>query len=108
MIEFLKVEQHFDIANLGLVLIPDFSVPEGGWKATSEPILVKKPNGEKVEAEAAFNLAHFNIRDPEVPVDRRWRVTVAIKERTKEDVPIGSRLFAEESFVQKLIKKQNA
>jgi hypothetical protein len=36
--ELLTVQEHFDITGRGLVLLPDFEVPDG-WKNRSEPVL---------------------------------------------------------------------
>jgi hypothetical protein len=38
-------------------------------------------------------MTHLNIPDPSVSIDKRWRLTVWLTDRTKEDVPVGSRIL---------------
>jgi len=76
-----------------LVIHPDFSVPPSGWRSRTESVTILKPNGEEFETIAELNLSHFNIRDSNSPLDRRWRVTVSLPNRTGEDVPIGSKIL---------------
>ena len=76
-----------------LVIHPDFSAPSSGWQSRTEAVTILKPNGQEFETTAQLNLSHFNIRDPEVPLDRRWRVTVSLPNRTREDVPVGSKIL---------------
>ena len=38
-------------------------------------------------------MSHFNIRDPNVSVDKWWRVVVSLPELKKVDVPIGSKIL---------------
>jgi hypothetical protein len=56
-------------------------------------LLVITPEGEKLRTVAQFNVTHFDIRDPEIPVERRWRVVISLPEVRNENVPIGSRLL---------------
>ena len=104
----LTVVDRFQIEHLGLVLAPDFSVPDGRWSEQSHQVIVEAPDGRRFETEARLGLSHFNIRDPEVSIDRRWRVTVTMPEARKEQVPIGSRVFADTSVVAALHPKTKA
>ena len=104
----LTVVDRFQIKHLGLVLAPDFSVPNGRWSEQSHSVIVEVPDGQRFEAKARFGLSHFNIRDPEVSMDRRWRVTVTMPEARKEQVPIGSRVFTESTVVAALHPKNKA
>jgi hypothetical protein len=52
-----------------------------------------KPNGEQFEADANFQVAHFNIRDPPVRLDRRWRVVNSFPSLAKDDLPAESRIL---------------
>jgi len=96
-IELLTVEDAFPLSNgrgmSMLIITPDFSVPKAGWKERMEAVTIVKPDGGEIEATATISLSHFNIRDPDVSIDRRWRVTILFANRTKEDVPAGSRIF---------------
>jgi hypothetical protein len=76
-----------------LILHPDFSVPQQGWTQRTEPVLVVKPDGQRIEATAQFNMTHFNISDASVSIDRRWRLTVSLTDRKKEEIPIGSKIL---------------
>jgi hypothetical protein len=91
-VELLTVENSFQISGLGVVIIPDFSVPDG-WQHRKESVTVATPDGEQFEAIAQFNIWHFNIPDPEVSDDRRWRVVVLLPDRTKDELPAGSRIM---------------
>jgi hypothetical protein len=91
-VELLTVEDSFQISGRGVVVIPDFSVPDG-WKNRTETITVARPDGRQFEATAQFSMSHFHIPDQQVSIDRRWRVVVLLPQRTKEEVPAGSRIM---------------
>jgi hypothetical protein len=105
--ELLTVQEHFDITGRGLVLLPDFEVPEG-WKNRSEAVLVVTPDGMEHECAARFELIHFNIRDPSVGANRRWRVSVSLPAATKAAVPIGSKLLCGSELKTALVGGRNA
>jgi hypothetical protein len=92
-VELLLVDDCFGIEGWGLVVRPDFSVPNGRWANRSETVKIETPDGGSFEAKADFNLSHINIADPAAPLDRRWRVIVALPGRTKKELPIGSRIW---------------
>ena len=71
--ELLTVKHVFELQGIGLTVAPDFSIPKAGWKNGNHRVCVVKPNGEQLEADANFHVWHFNIRDPSVPLDKRWR-----------------------------------
>ena len=91
--ELLTVESCFQIETVGLVVIPDFPVPNGKWKDFSETIEVVTSNGDHFELSARFYLTHFNISDPNAFADDRWRIVVLLPEGKKEEVQIGSKIF---------------
>lgn len=70
------VADRFQIDHLGLVLASDFSVPGGNWSDQTHAVTIETPDGDCFVAEAVFGLSHFNIRDPEASIDRRWRPRV--------------------------------
>src|SRR5215813_13254890 len=76
-----------------LILHPNFSVPAGGWKDRRESVLVVRPDGQQLEATARFDLTHLNIKSREALMDQRWRVTISIVDKSKEEVPIGSKIL---------------
>ncbi len=92
-VELLTVEECFQLSHVGLVVVPDFSVPCGRWKNFSETVVVIRPDGREFEANAQFNMSHFNIPDPDVSVDKRWRVLVSLPDGKKNEVPIGSKIL---------------
>lgn len=102
----LTVADRFQIDHLGLVLAPDFSVPGGNWSNQTHTLTIETPEGDRFDAESVFGLSHFNIRDPEVSIDRRWRVTVRLPQILKEQVPIGCKVFASPSLVD-ILGNQN-
>jgi hypothetical protein len=99
-VELLTVKDTFWLGRNGatmLILIPDFSIPPGweqhGWSQRQEPVVVLKPNGQQIEATAQINMTHLNIPDPSVSIDKRWRLTVWLTDRTKEEIPLGSKIL---------------
>ncbi|MCP5542117.1 MAG: hypothetical protein H7A53_11445 [Akkermansiaceae bacterium] len=103
----LVVKDLFQIQERGLVLSPDFSVPGRNWKSRTETVILEIPDGIRFEARAIFQLSHFNIRDPDVSIDRRWRVTVCLPDLKAEEVPVGTRLFAPFEVVAMLANQFN-
>jgi len=91
-VELLTVAEAFQLSGIGLTFMPDFPVPDQ-WKNRIEEITVVTPTGSRFEALAQFNMAHFNIRDSDVSVERRWRVVVTLPTITKDRVPSGSRIL---------------
>jgi|SRR6476661_3585614 hypothetical protein len=96
LVELLTVADRFQLSS-SLVLVPDFSVPKG-WKPRSETVVIVKPNGESREATACLAVTHFNIRDPAVSAERRWRLVMSLPTMTKDEVPIGSKIMAPQSL----------
>jgi len=114
-VELLTIEDTFWLSGNGLQLLilhPNFSVPKNWaqryWKNRKEPVSLVKPNGQKIEAAAQFDLSHFNIRGPKVDLDMTWRITVSLTDKTKEEVPIGSKLLVSEYVRDALCAKTAA
>lgn len=93
-IELLTVQEAFQLQGIGLAIVPDFSVPRAGWKDATYQVRVVKPNGQQIKADANFHVCHFNIPDPSVPLDKRWRVIVSFPSLTEDDLPAGSKIFS--------------
>jgi hypothetical protein len=91
-VELLTVEDRFQLSGVGLVLVPDFSVPDG-WRNIEETVQLCRPDGTMLEAVAQLNMTHFNIRDPKADLDKRWRIVVRLPAVEKGQVPVGSRLL---------------
>src|SRR5262245_60891245 len=90
LVELLTVAERFQLHD-GLVVVPDFSVPDG-WKNRSETVTIELPDRKPRAAKASLAVAHFRIPDPAASSDKCWRVVVSLPAMTKEDVPIGSKV----------------
>ena len=92
-LELLTVEDCFQSKRIGLVLVPDFALPSGPWKNFSDVVIVLRPDGFEFEETADFNLGRFNIHDPNVSIEERWRIVVSLPNGKKKDVPVGSKIL---------------
>ena len=90
-VELLTVEDCFLLEGRGLVIIPDFSVPNG-WTNRTETVAVTRPDGQQYEAAAEFSMSHFRLLDPRASIDKRWRVVVMLLNRKKDELPVGSKI----------------
>ncbi|MCG8095873.1 MAG: hypothetical protein JAZ17_20020 [Candidatus Thiodiazotropha endolucinida] len=74
----LTVRDHFQLSDIGLIVHPDFSVRDNKkWNDYySEARIVYKEGNESV-LEVHISTWHFNIRDPNVDIDKRWRVVLS-------------------------------
>ena len=100
LVELLTIDHTFWINGKCvqmLVLHPDFTIPKGwdqrAWTKRDVPVVAVTPEGQQVEATAQFSVSHFNIPDPDVPIEMRWRLTMWLTDRTKEEVPVGSKIL---------------
>lgn len=105
-VELLTVEDCFEIGDLGVVLRPDFSVPNGRWSARTDTVTVVRPDGQRFETTAEFNLTHSNISDPSVSIDRRWRVVVSLPGHRKGQLPVGTKVFVSRETNDALFPKE--
>lgn len=101
-VELLTVEDCFAIKGRGVVVIPDFRVPEG-WKDCTDTITVTKPDGQQYEVMAQFSMAHFNLIDPNASIDKRWRVVVLLLNGKKEDLPVGSKILVSQEIKEAVL-----
>ena len=104
--ELLVVEDTFwiDRNAVGMLIIqPNFSVPKRGWQGCTETVVVRRPDGQEFEATAQLELTHFNIRDPQVSLDQRWKVTMWLTNTTKDGVPIGSKVLVSQQLRDALL-----
>jgi len=86
-----------------LVIKPNFSIPEA-WENRTEKVLVITPDGLRLEASGEFSSTHVNISDPTAPIDQRWRITLWLTDRTKDEVPIGSKIFVSQELKDALVR----
>jgi hypothetical protein len=101
LVELLTIEDSFQIGR-GVIVIPDFSLPNG-WKNRTEVVVVRKPNGQQYEATAQFSMTHFNISDPDVSIDKRWRVVVQFPDGKKDELPTGTKILVSEQVKNAII-----
>ena len=92
-IELLTISDYFQLPKIGLVLAPDFALPKTGWSNFGSEVVVERPDGSQLPTTAKFSQTHFLIKDPSVPIDKRWRITVSLPGLTKRNVPIGSKIL---------------
>jgi len=105
-LQLLTVEDTFWIEGNAvpmLIIHPNFSVPRGGWQSRTETVVVMRPDGQMIDATAVISMTHFNIPEPSVPIDKRWRVCMRLTNRTKEEVPIGSRILVSQELRDALL-----
>lgn len=106
-VELLTVEDSFQISGRGVVVVPDFPLPEG-WEDRRGMIVVVTPDGRQYDATARFSRSHFEIRDPNVAADKRWRVVVLLPDGKKEDLPVGSRILVSREVRDALVPSSAA
>jgi len=100
-VELFTIIDSFVIKGRGVILVPDFSVPESGWLNRTENVRILIPQGNWLDFEAVFGVAHFNIADPDSTIDQRWRVTVRLEE-SSEKIPVGSKVFCSKELCRDL------
>lgn len=98
--ELLVVSDSFQISGQGLMVVPDFPSPASDWRGGSETATVVKPDGSHLTARLNLHIAHFNIRDPNAPLENRWRLVPTFPDLQKDDVPIGSRVLIPTTVVE--------
>jgi len=96
-VELLTVEDCFLIEGRGVIIIPDFSLPDG-WRDRTESVAVTRPDGQQYEAAAQFSMSHFKLLDPKASIDKRWRVVVLLLNRKKEELPVGSKILVSQEI----------
>jgi hypothetical protein len=60
LVELLTVADHVRLRNRSVVVVQDFSLPNG-WKARSETVTIVLLGGKRREAEASLTVAHVNV-----------------------------------------------
>ena len=91
-VELLTVEDCFLIEGRGVVVIPDFSVPPG-WRDRTDTVTVTKPDGQQYEAMAQFSMSLYRFLDRKADIDKVYRVVALLRDRKKEDLPVGSKIL---------------
>lgn len=103
MQELLQVEDSFVIAGRGVVLVPDFSVPVGGWESRREQVQLETPDGSRRRTTAQIDLTHFSLADPQATADQKYRVVILLP-HTLGKVAEGTRIYASEDLCKELLQ----
>jgi hypothetical protein len=106
LVELFTIEGTFWINQNGvqmLILRPIFRVPPGGWRSRTESVGIVTPDGRELSATAQISMTHLNISDPNVPIEERWPITIWLTDRTKDEVPVGSRVLVSEEIKKELL-----
>lgn len=99
-----EIEETFQIPGRGLVIAPDFCVPNlKMWENFATNIEIETNNGARKQFIANFELSHFEFRDSNVSTDKRWRIVLSLPGAAKEDVPIGSQIYVSVEDYSKVI-----
>ncbi len=78
------VEDRFAVDGRGLVLAPDVPLPPGGH-IPALTVIVERPDGTRLLAEAELRLDHFRPGG--------YKLVVCLPALKKADVPVGSRVW---------------
>jgi hypothetical protein len=106
-VELITIQETFWIERRQMLIIwPDFSIPKGEWKEWTENVMILTPDGRNIEAKARFTIWHLNYRDPHVSVNKRWRVFLHLMDAKKDDIPVGSKVFASQDIRDALEPKE--
>jgi hypothetical protein len=94
LVELLNVEDSLNISGRGLIIFPDFSVPNG-WTNRTDSVVLVKLDGEEITTKAHFNVAHFNYSGPfdKDWIDKRWRIVVQLPDWPSGKLQVGTKLF---------------
>ena len=95
--ELLTVEQSLDNHDIGVLISPDFAVPNTPpWKDCSIATRLETPDGVSRQSTATLKLMHLNI--PSISaLDKRWRIALTFPDLKTDDVPIGTRVYVSET-----------
>jgi hypothetical protein len=101
-IPLLTVVERFKIENWGVVLAPDFPLPqETGWKEYTFFVEVVHECGATSKLRAVASPVHHLVRNPTVS-GGGWRLTIVLPGATKEEIPIGSTVLCSAATHQRL------
>lgn len=102
LVQLLEVEDRFDLKDDGIVLAPDFALPnEKGWKDYTFLVTVVCEGGFSEKLRAVASPVHLLVRDPSV-LRKGWRLEIVLPGATKNDVPTGSRVLCSVETYERL------
>jgi hypothetical protein len=104
----LTVAERFKIENVGVVLAPDFPLPQGsGWKDYTFFAEVVRESRATSKFRAVASPVHRLVRNPTAS-GGGWRLTIVLPAATKEDIPIGSRVWCSAATHRRLFGTSSA
>lgn len=80
----LKIEDCFALAGQGLALSPDLSRPHSE-NGASYSVLVERPDGSSIAAEARVRLVHFRLVG--------YKLVLFLPNSDKNEIPVGSKVW---------------
>jgi hypothetical protein len=99
--QLMEVKDIFNISSIGVLVAPLFDLPpHGKWKAFSEVVTIKPPEGDFFELTADFSAMHLNIKDPSISVTKRWQIVVSFKNIEKFQIPLGSKVLVSAAAIE--------
>ena len=100
MNKLITIDDHFMITGRGLVVTPLLPLPqeESDFKPFTDKIKIVLPDGTEKIFEALFAIEHFSM----VGGGSKWNLVINIKDATKDEVPIGSKVYANDNIINKI------
>jgi hypothetical protein len=91
----LTVEDTFQITGRGLVVVPGPPFDTFGTDGRTYPcsVLVKRPDGSTLVAQAHFYMAFFEPLEAQMRYLERGRYECVLRGVSKHDVPVGSEIY---------------
>ncbi len=98
----IKVKDTFLLADRGLVITPLLPVPDK-FKPFSKSVIVLKPDNQRKEYEGQFTSEHFYLEGG----GGKSNVAIYFKSVSKNEIPIGSKIFVDSDLFSIFIKKMS-
>jgi hypothetical protein len=102
-VQLLTVEDSFQITGQGLLVVPHLPPPRNiGVKPFRRRVRVEQPDGTMLEQEAFFALIHLSLTGG----GSKWATVVMFPTASKQDVPVGSRIWVDAETLAALPPKE--
>jgi len=102
LVQLLEVEDRFALKDDGILLAPDFSLPNGrGWENYSFLVTVVRKGAAHENLRAVARPVHLLVRDP-CALRKGWRLTIVLPGATKDDVPVGTSVLCSVETYERL------
>ena len=95
----LVAEELFQITGRGLVVVPPLPAPASRIRPGLRGVVtVERPDGVKMQMEALASVEHFVLTGG----GGKWAGIITFPGRTKDDVPVGSRIWVDAEMLAAL------